>query len=129
MAWVPGQRASALSVVSTGGGPLRLVTPREESEGAFAGANGPAETAPAPPGTTRTIAGPLRALTLSSEGDPAPAESKDERQTLDGPAATAGSGALEAVHGPTAKVVHHLRQARHRLQRAASPELQLSPAI
>jgi energy-coupling factor transporter ATP-binding protein EcfA2 len=39
------------------------------------------------------------------------------------------SGALEAVHGPTAKVVQQLRQARLRLERAASPELQLSPAI
>jgi hypothetical protein len=36
---------------------------------------------------------------------------------------------LEAVHAPTARVVHQLRQARHRLQRAASPELRLSPAI
>jgi energy-coupling factor transporter ATP-binding protein EcfA2 len=42
---------------------------------------------------------------------------------------TGASGALEAAHGPTVKVVHQLRQARLRLERAASPELRLSPAI
>jgi hypothetical protein len=33
------------------------------------------------------------------------------------------------VHAPTARVIHQLRQARHKLQRAASPDLRLSPAI
>jgi hypothetical protein len=36
---------------------------------------------------------------------------------------------LEADHAPTVKVISHLRQARHRLQRAALPELRLAPAI
>src|SRR5262245_5494032 len=39
------------------------------------------------------------------------------------------NGALEAAHGPTGKVVQQLRHARLRLERAASPELRLSPAI
>jgi energy-coupling factor transporter ATP-binding protein EcfA2 len=38
-------------------------------------------------------------------------------------------GALERAHGRTAKVVEELRLARLRLERMASPELQLSPAI
>jgi energy-coupling factor transporter ATP-binding protein EcfA2 len=42
---------------------------------------------------------------------------------------TGADGALEAVHEPTVKVVQQLRQARLRLERAASPELRLSPAI
>jgi hypothetical protein len=33
------------------------------------------------------------------------------------------------VHAPTVKVMHQLRQARHRLHRVASPELGLFPAI
>jgi GTPase SAR1 family protein len=36
---------------------------------------------------------------------------------------------LDTVHVPTAKVMHQLRQARHRLHRAAPPELLLSAAI
>jgi hypothetical protein len=39
------------------------------------------------------------------------------------------AGALEAAHGQTAKMVQELRQARLSLERVASPELQLSPAI
>jgi hypothetical protein len=38
-------------------------------------------------------------------------------------------GGLESVHAPTVKVVKQLRQARVRLERAAAPELRLSPAI
>ncbi|MBO0764481.1 MAG: dynamin family protein [Hyphomicrobiaceae bacterium] len=38
-------------------------------------------------------------------------------------------GTLEAVHEPTARVIQQLRQARVRLERAAAPELRLSPAI
>src|SRR5262249_39288906 len=45
------------------------------------------------------------------------------------PPLTGANGSLEGVHGPTVKVVQQLRQARLRLERAASPELQLSPAI
>jgi dynamin family protein len=37
--------------------------------------------------------------------------------------------ALDEVHAPTARVIHQLRLARHKLQGAASPELRLSPAI
>jgi hypothetical protein len=36
---------------------------------------------------------------------------------------------LETVHVPTVKVINHLRHARQRLQRVASPELRLAPAI
>jgi hypothetical protein len=36
---------------------------------------------------------------------------------------------LETAHAPTVKVMHQLRQARHRLHRVASPELGLLPAI
>jgi hypothetical protein len=39
------------------------------------------------------------------------------------------SDALETVHAPTVKVMNQLRHARHRLQRAALPELRLTPAI
>jgi hypothetical protein len=39
------------------------------------------------------------------------------------------TGSLEAPHAPTAKIVHQLRQARLRLERAATPELMLDPAI
>lgn len=42
---------------------------------------------------------------------------------------TGANGALASVHGPTAKLVQQLRQARLTLERAASPELLLSPAI
>jgi hypothetical protein len=45
------------------------------------------------------------------------------------PAFPGADGALEAVHEPTVKVVQQLRQARVRLERAAAPELRLSPAI
>ncbi len=45
-----------------------------------------------------------------------------------GPFAGGGDGALE-LHEPTSRVVQHLRQARVRLERAASPELRLDPAI
>jgi hypothetical protein len=37
--------------------------------------------------------------------------------------------ALERAHGRTARMIQELRQARLRLERVASPELQLSPAI
>jgi hypothetical protein len=59
---------------------------------------------------------PLRGLTDSvvEEDDPVPAEHDD---------------ILAAVHVPTAALMHQLRQARHKLQRAAEPELRLSPAI
>jgi hypothetical protein len=40
-----------------------------------------------------------------------------------------GSGILDTAHAPTIKVMNQLRQARHRLHRAALPELGLSPAI
>jgi hypothetical protein len=36
---------------------------------------------------------------------------------------------LQTVHAPTVRIVEQLRQARRQLQRAASPELRLSPAI
>jgi len=39
------------------------------------------------------------------------------------------NGGLEALHAPTAKIVHQLKQARLRLERASSPDLMLSPAI
>jgi hypothetical protein len=50
------------------------------------------------------------------------------REEQQGLSFTEGS-ALERAHGPTAKFVEQLRQARLSLERAASPELQLSPAI
>jgi hypothetical protein len=46
-----------------------------------------------------------------------------------GPPSTGAGDALEVAHGPTVKVVQQLRQARIRLEHAASPDLQLSPAI
>jgi energy-coupling factor transporter ATP-binding protein EcfA2 len=55
----------------------------------------------------------VRSLALRPEDDTAPP----------------GANALDAVHAPTARVIHQLRQARHKLERAASPELQLHPAI
>ena len=45
------------------------------------------------------------------------------------PLARGRDGAPEALHEPTAKVVHQLKQARLRLERASSPELRLHPAI
>lgn len=50
-----------------------------------------------------------------------------EEQQGGSPAET--GGALETAHGLTAKMVQELRQARLSLERVASPELQLSPAI
>ena len=47
----------------------------------------------------------------------------------DDPAPASHDDILAAVHAPTATLMHHLRQARHQLQRAAEPELQLSPTI
>jgi energy-coupling factor transporter ATP-binding protein EcfA2 len=51
------------------------------------------------------------------------------REEQQGLSSTGPGGALEKAHGPTAKLVEHLRQARLSLERAASPELQLSCAI
>jgi hypothetical protein len=48
---------------------------------------------------------------------------------LANPLARGSDDALEALHEPTAKVVHQLKQARLRLERASSPELRLQPAI
>jgi energy-coupling factor transporter ATP-binding protein EcfA2 len=45
------------------------------------------------------------------------------------PLARGGDAALEVLHEPTGKVVHQLKQARLRLERASSPELRLHPAI
>jgi energy-coupling factor transporter ATP-binding protein EcfA2 len=45
------------------------------------------------------------------------------------PLARGGDATLEALHEPTAKIVHQLKQARLRLERASSPELRLHPAI
>lgn len=45
------------------------------------------------------------------------------------PALSGRNDILGAVHASTARVMHQLRQARHQLQRAATPELRLSPAI
>ena len=59
------------------------------------------------------MVGPLRSLSLQPEGDAAPV----------------GGDHLDVVHAPTARVIHQLRQARHKLQRAASPDLRLTPAI
>src|SRR5262245_37614494 len=41
----------------------------------------------------------------------------------------AANGGLEPAHGPTARLIEQLKQARIRLERAASPDLHLSPAI
>ena len=46
-----------------------------------------------------------------------------------GPFSVGGDRTPAALHEPTAKVVHQLRQARLRLERATSPELRLHPAI
>lgn len=46
-----------------------------------------------------------------------------------GGAAGRANGALEALHGPTAKIVEQLKQARIQLESATSPGLRLSPAI
>jgi 50S ribosome-binding GTPase len=92
--------------------PLRALTPREGGDDALAGVEGKPAVADEPTDSAaRTWAGSLRSLTLERESAP--------------PADTA----LDAVHAPTARVIHQLRQARHKLQRAASPELRLSPAI
>jgi hypothetical protein len=45
------------------------------------------------------------------------------------PALSGHNDILGAAHAPTARVMHQLRQARHQLQRVATPELGLSPAI
>jgi energy-coupling factor transporter ATP-binding protein EcfA2 len=45
------------------------------------------------------------------------------------PASAVADGVLEAVHAPTVRVVQQLRHARLRLERAATPDLRLSPAI
>jgi hypothetical protein len=47
----------------------------------------------------------------------------------DAPAAPEYNDVLDTAHAPTVKVMDHLRDARQRLQRAAQPELRLSPAI
>ena len=57
-----------------------------------------------------------------------PPKSTRPQQKEPSPSARAND-ALEPVHVPTARVIHHLTQARHKLQRAASPELRLSSAI
>jgi hypothetical protein len=106
------------------------LTPEEGVDPALAGADGEPEVAHGPThAATRTFVGPLRALTLQQGSEPAPAGDTDGPGVGRGPTSAPAGGVLEAVHGPTAKVVQQLRQARHRLQRAASPELRLSPAI
>jgi hypothetical protein len=51
------------------------------------------------------------------------------REEQQGRSLAEAGGALEKAHSRTAKVVEELRQARISLERAASPELQLLPAI
>jgi hypothetical protein len=51
------------------------------------------------------------------------------REEGQGPSFNGAANALETVHGPTARIVQQLRQARLKLERAASPEFRLSPAI
>ena len=51
------------------------------------------------------------------------------REEQQGRSFAEAGGALERAHGRTAKVVEELRLARLRLERMASPEFQLSPAI
>jgi hypothetical protein len=85
-----------------------------EGDPARAGANGAPVVTHNPTDTTvRTWVEPTRSPTPEDEDAAAPA----------------GADALDGVHAPTAKVIHQLKQARHKLQRAASPELRLSPAI
>lgn len=105
--------------------PLRPLSPQEAGDAAVARVNGELTAEHGPPGgAVRTRVGPPR-LAVQPGGD--------ARRLLalqpDSASIPAGAIALDAVHTPTAKVIHQLRQARHRLQRAASPELRLSPAI
>ena len=127
--------------------PLRPLPPREASETAVAKASGePATESVSPDGNARTWAGPLRGLTVHPGGDAAragaePAVTHDPNAAVrtwggppqslrpEGDAAPAVGDHLDAVHAPTARVIHQLRQARHKLQRAASPDLRLTPAI
>jgi Dynamin family len=64
-------------------------------------------------------------------GNGAPAALAFKESVPDAAASAPGedSDILDAVHAPTIKLMNELRQARHRLNRAALPELQLSPAI
>src|SRR5262245_57574456 len=92
-------------------GPLGGLALRPEGDAAAAAAHvGPAVVHEPTHTPVRTWVGPPRSLT--EPGDPA-----REPNTL------------ESVHAPTAKVIQQLRRARQTLQRAASPELRLSPAI
>lgn len=123
--------------------PLRPLPPREASETAVAKASGePATESGSPDGNARTWAGPLRGLTVHPGGEPAVTHDPRDAsvRTLVGPlrslslqpegdAAPVGGDHLDVVHAPTARVIHQLRQARHKLQRAASPDLRLTPAI
>jgi len=139
---------SPLSVVRGRVVPLRPLPSREASETAVAKANGGPTAEQAPPGAARNWVGPLRALTIHTGGDAAHAgagseqaaahEGKDAsarawaqplRPLLQPESDAAGADALDAVHAQTARVINQLGQARHKLQRAASPELRLTPAI
>jgi hypothetical protein len=79
-----------------------------------------------PDGNARAWAGPLRGLTVHPGGEP-PLRALSPQP--EGDAAPVGGDPLDAVHAPTAKVIDQLRRARHKLQRAASPDLRLTPAI
>jgi energy-coupling factor transporter ATP-binding protein EcfA2 len=68
-------------------------------------------------------------LSVASSGASAEFLTAWTREEGVGAAVTGVDRTLEAAHQPTARLVQQLRQARVRLERAASPELRLSPAI
>jgi Dynamin family len=147
MSLVLGKRTGALSVVHSRVGPPKPLRPQEADDAALARANSePAAEHGRPSGATRGWAAPVRELPLHPAGehasagadsepvvadDPVTVRTRLRQLTLeqDGVSGPAGADALDGMHAPTARVIHQLKRARHKLQRTASPALRLSPAI
>jgi hypothetical protein len=96
--------------VSADVGPLRV------APGSLAGA----PAAEAGPATPAEIPAPLRGMGRLRSFTDSPPESAGSLEYND---------VLGTAHAPTVRMMHQLREARHRLHRAASPELGLFPAI
>jgi Dynamin family len=135
---VLGKRTGALSVVQSRVGPPRPLRPQEADDAALVRVNGEPSTehgrsgsaAKGWAGSVRGLADPAGNLAhVGANGEASVTHDPADATAHEGASAPAGADALDGVHAPTARVIRQLRQARHKLQRAASPELQLSPAI
>ena len=112
-----GSASAEAGLASSYPGPLRASagSPADDAASSVDGAAPPERPQPA----AALLGAPLRGLGRLRAFTDSPPEA----------VAPNSNNGLETAHAPTVKVMHQLRQARHRLHRVASPELGLSPAI